>query len=162
MSTSALFLDRDGVINRQIVDGYVTKTDEFEFLPGVLSALAKLGELFDRIFIITNQQGIGKGIFSEQDLIDIHQYMSKTICQNGGRIDKIYHCSALANDNSPFRKPNIGMGKQAMEEFPDIDIKLSVMVGDTLSDMKFGKNIGVKDNISYQWKVYGRINKNLC
>ena len=74
-----MFLDRDGVINRQVIGGYVTKTDEFEFLPGVLDALGSLSGKFDYIFIVTNQQGIGKGIFSENDLADIHRQMCNAI-----------------------------------------------------------------------------------
>ncbi|MDD3079319.1 MAG: HAD family hydrolase [Paludibacter sp.] len=141
---SALFLDRDGVINRQIVGGYVTKKDEFEFLPEVIEAIEMLSKKYDYIFIVTNQQGIGKGIFSAEDLNDIHTYMLEQIENQGGHIDKIYFCPALETENSIFRKPAPGMGQLALNEYPDIDLKKSVMVGDAQTDLQFGKNLGVK------------------
>lgn len=142
--SAALFLDRDGVLNRQIIGGYVTRVEEFEFLPGVLEALAHLSDKFQYIFIVTNQQGIGKGIFTESDLAHIHEFMLDKITIAGGKIDKIYYCPALEKDNSVFRKPSTGMGQQALSEFPDVDINKSVMVGDSVSDMQFGRNLGLK------------------
>jgi len=144
MSKKTLFLDRDGVINRQIIGGYVTSVDEFEFLPGVLDAFPRLAEQFDYVFLITNQQGIGKGVFSVDDLIEIHRFMLDSINNNGGRLNKIYFCSELEKANSPNRKPNPGMGLQALSDFPDIDLDFAIMVGDSLLDMQFGKNLGIK------------------
>lgn len=144
MSKRTLFLDRDGVINRQIIGGYVTSSAEFEFLPGVKEALAKICPSFDYVFIVTNQQGVGKGIYSEADLDEIHRVMTLEIEAAGGRIDKIYYCGALAHDHSPNRKPQPGMGLQAKSDFPDIDFSQALMVGDTVSDMQFGRNLGVK------------------
>lgn len=140
---AALFLDRDGVLNRQIIGGYVTRVEEFEFLPGVLEALTYLSTKFQYIFIVTNQQGIGKGFFTEDDLTDIHGYMLDNIIAAGGKIDKIYYCPALEKDDSVFRKPRTGMGQQALSEFPDVDINKSVMVGDSVSDMQFGRGLGL-------------------
>ncbi|NLO70046.1 MAG: HAD family hydrolase [Porphyromonadaceae bacterium] len=140
----ALFLDRDGVINHQIVGGYVTRLEEFEFHANVLAALEILADSFDYIFIVTNQQGIGKGVFSQKDLDEIHQFMLNNITENGGRIDKIYVCPDLAKNNSTCRKPNIGMGIQALRDFPGIEVSHSVMVGDTESDMEFGRRLGLK------------------
>jgi histidinol-phosphate phosphatase family protein len=139
-----LFLDRDGVINRQILDGYVTKAEEFEFLPGALEALAVLDKKFDRIIVVSNQQGIGKGIFSNGDLEKIHQYMISEITKKGGRIDKIYFSPYLESENNPNRKPGIGMALQAKRDFPAIDFSSSIMVGDSFVDMKFGKNAEMK------------------
>lgn len=144
MSKKTLFLDRDGVINRHLLGSYVTCIDEFEFLPGVFEAMQRLSAKFDYIFLITNQQGIGKGVFSTNDLEKIHQFMMKNIAKNGGRIDKIYFCPDLEQENSLYRKPNPGMGLQAITEFPDIDLEKSIMVGDSLLDMQFGKNLGIQ------------------
>ena len=144
MSKKTLFLDRDGVINLQIIGGYVTKVDEFEFLPRVLEALSNLSKRFDYIFIVTNQQGIGKGVFSMNDLTGIHSFMLDKIKERGGRIDKIYVSPYLETDNNIKRKPNAGMGLQALAEFPDIDLESAVMVGDSLPDMQFGENLGIK------------------
>jgi len=143
-SYSALFIDRDGVINQRINDGYVTSPADFNFLPGVLDALKIFQTKFHRIFIVTNQQGIGKGIMSEKDLEEIHNYMLEEFEEAGVKIDKIYYCTALKEENSPCRKPEIGMALEAKEDFPEIDLSKSVMIGDTTSDMKFGKNAGMK------------------
>ncbi len=139
MGKKALFLDRDGVINRRIVGDYVRKKEDFEILPGVLEAIALLSPKFDYIFIVTNQQGIGKGYFTVDDLAETHQYLLEKVQENGGRIDKIYFCPDLAKDNSPNRKPAPGMGLQAKADFPDIDFSQSIMLGDSVSDMEFGK-----------------------
>jgi D-glycero-D-manno-heptose 1,7-bisphosphate phosphatase len=144
MSKRTLFLDRDGVINRQIIGGYVTSVDEFEFLPRVLEAFILLSRQFDYIFLISNQQGIGKGVFSTDDLNEIHHFMLDAINKNGGKIDKIYFCPDLESDHSYNRKPNPGMGLQALSEFSDINLNSSMMVGDSLLDMQFGKNLGIR------------------
>ena len=143
MKYTTLFLDRDGVINRKIDNGYVTHIEEFEFLPNVLEALEILAKHFKHIFIVTNQQGIGKGIFNINDLQKIHAFMSDKIAQNGGRIDKIYVAPNLESENHHDRKPNLGMAWQAQKDYPDIDFKNSIMIGDSLLDMQFGKNAGM-------------------
>lgn len=143
-SRSALFLDRDGVINSRISDGYVTSPDEFVFLPGAIDALKILSKKFNRIFIVTNQQGVGKGLMSDSDLEEVHSYMLGILEDNEIKIDKIYVCTSLMDSNDSCRKPDIGMAVQAKTDFPEIDLTESVMVGDTMSDMKFGKNAGMK------------------
>lgn len=140
----ALFLDRDGVINRQVIGGYVTCAEDFEFLPGVLKSLKILSSKFDYVIIVTNQQGISKGLFSEKDLENVHHFMLKEIENAGGRIDQIYVCTALEEENNECRKPNTGMGRLALKDFPEIDLKTSVMVGDFLTDMIFGKKLELK------------------
>lgn len=141
---ATLFLDRDGVINKRMVNDYVKKISEFEFLPGVLEAMAVFSEYFSRIFIVTNQQGIAKGCFTDQDLQQVHHYMLCAIQKAGGHIDNIYYCPDFANSNSPNRKPAIGMALQAQKDFPEVDFKNSYMVGDAISDLEFGQNAGMK------------------
>ena len=92
--------------------------------------------------ITTNQRCIGKGLLTEAGLAEIHRYMLAEIVQHHGRIDKIYHCPDINND-SPCRKPQAGMAMQAQADFPEIDFKRSVMVGNTMGDMKFGKQLGM-------------------
>lgn len=142
--TWTLFLDRDGVINTRIVDDYIVKWEQFEFIDGVLEALAHFDQLFRRIVIVTNQQGIGKGLHTEQELNQLHSNMLHSIKSAGGRIDAIYFSPFLAKANDPSRKPNIGMALQAKNDFPEIDFHKSIMVGDTQSDMEFGRNAGMK------------------
>ena len=143
MKYNTLFLDRDGVINRQIIGGYVTKIEEFEFLPKVFEALEILSKKFEHIFIVTNQQGIGKGIFTMDDLEKIHADMLEQISEKGGRIDKIYVAPNLESEHSINRKPQIGMALQAKKDYPNIDFSKSIMVGDSVLDMQFGKNAGM-------------------
>jgi len=112
-------------------------------LPNVITALEFLSNKFQYIFIVTNQQGIGKGIFSLSDLTKIHNYMLDEINRRGGRIDKIYIAPHLESENHVNRKPQPGMAWQAKNDFPDVDFKRSIMVGDSMLDMQFGENAGM-------------------
>jgi len=139
-----LFLDRDGVINKRLMDDYVKSTDEFELLPGVTAALALAVQHFRTIVVVTNQQGIGKQIMTERNLFEIHTYCSELITQGGGRIDQYYFAPELANSEGNLRKPAHGMALQAQLDFPSIRFEKSVMIGDSNSDIAFGKNLGMK------------------
>jgi len=137
-----LFLDRDGVINYEKPGGYICNWSEFIFYEGAREAIAGFAELFGKIIITTNQRGIGKGLMTVEDLNDMHTKMVREIEKTGGRIDHIYFCTAL-DDQDPCRKPNPGMALQAQQDFPQIDFSRSIMVGNTLSDMQFGRNTGM-------------------
>jgi histidinol-phosphate phosphatase family protein len=139
-----LFLDRDGVINQRLQHDYVKKVEEFQILPGVLEAIERASEIFGRIIVVTNQQGIGKGLMTIQDLAAIHDYLIKQVAKSGGKIDAIYFSPHLTSENSPMRKPEIGMAHLARLDFPEIDFTKSIMAGDSLSDIEFGKNTGTK------------------
>ncbi|MCI2081756.1 MAG: HAD-IIIA family hydrolase [Bacteroidales bacterium] len=138
----ALFLDRDGVINKQIIGDYVRNAGQFEFLNGVLEAIRVITPFFRRIIIITNQRGVGKGLMTRVALNCVNSYMVEKIKDAGGRIDKIYSCTDM-DENSPNRKPNTGMALMARRDFPDIDFKKSIMVGDSVSDVDFANNAGI-------------------
>lgn len=139
----ALFLDRDGVISQRLPGDYVRKWDDFRFLDGAREAIVLLNETFGRIIIVSNQQGVGKGLMSQQELEEIDRQMKMEIGNSGGRIDASFYCTRLANENHPDRKPGTGMGLKAKVMFPEIDFKKSVMVGDSSSDMEFGKKLGM-------------------
>jgi len=139
-----LFLDRDGVINERLPGRYVEGTEEFQFTAGCLEAITFLSQIFERIFIVTNQQGIGKGLMTEADLEQVHHFMTEAIVKAGGRIDAIYHCPLLASTKANCRKPNPEMGLQAKRDFPVLDFGRAVMAGDSKSDMIFGKCLGMK------------------
>ena len=139
-----LFLDRDGVINVKLEGKYVQSFSEFEFISGSLSAISKLSQLFFRIIIITNQQGIGKGIMTQFDLNTLHFKMQQKIEYYGGRIDKIYYCPHLESDNCLCRKPKPGMIKNAIIDFPEIKIDHSYLVGDSDSDIEAGRIMQLK------------------
>jgi len=138
-----IFLDRDGVINEKLENDYVKNWDEFVFTKNAKIAIANLSEIFGRIFVVTNQRGVGRGIMSEDQLIFIHSKMNDEVSSEFGRIDKIYYCTDIM-DSSEYRKPNVGMALSAKKEFPDIDFSKSVMIGDSETDMIFGKNLGMK------------------
>jgi histidinol-phosphate phosphatase family protein len=137
----SLFLDRDGILNNRLVDDYVKTPEEFIWNPGVLEFLKICSEHFPNIIVITNQQGIGKGLMSEHQLDLIHQKMLHEARESGGRIDKVYYCGHLENSGSFYRKPAVGMGLQAKKDLPGINFSKSLMVGDTLTDMLFGKRL---------------------
>lgn len=137
-----LFLDRDGVINVDKVGSYIFNADEFVFLPGAPDFFKKLSDLFGRIIVVTNQRGVGRGLMTEKDLAGIHDKMVTAIEAIGGKIDGIYFAPAIVN-NDPLRKPNPGMAFQAQQDFTDIDLSKSIMIGNKHSDMLFGKNAGM-------------------
>jgi D-glycero-D-manno-heptose 1,7-bisphosphate phosphatase len=141
-NTWTLFLDRDGVINHEKHNDYIHTWDEFVFYDGVKEAMSVFAKTFRHIIIVTNQRGISKGVTKLDDLNIIHKNMVAAIEEKGGRIDAVYFCPDLDN-SSLNRKPNPGMGLQAAQDFPDININKAIMVGNTLSDMQFGRNLGV-------------------
>jgi len=92
---------------------------------------------------VTNQRGVGLGLMNEEDLNEIHDKMLSEVVNVSGRVDKIYYCTS-ADQSAECRKPNIGMGLKAKDEFPEIEFSKSVMIGDSISDIKFGNNLGMK------------------
>jgi histidinol-phosphate phosphatase family protein len=138
----SLFLDRDGVINHDKDNDYIRNADEFRMYEDTLAALATLSKIFPRIVIVTNQKGVGRGLMTENDLHSIHHLLVSEVNRTGGRIDHIYYCTDLSND-SPNRKPNPGMAFRAKQDFPAIDFSKSIIVGNRLSDMEFGRNAGM-------------------
>lgn len=138
-----LFLDRDGVINDRLVDDYVKRWEEFVFSAGVLDALKFFDSYFGKIVVVTNQQGVGKGLMTEDQLRLIHEIMLSEVHSAGGRIDGVYSCTRLGNEKPFCRKPNPGMALSAKKDFPEIKFKRSVMAGDSLGDLRFGKRLGM-------------------
>lgn len=136
----SLFLDRDGVINKEIDGSYVNELEEFELYEGVTEAFQTFHQLFNKIIVVTNQRGVGRGITQKDKLENIHQHLKSLAHHNGGRIDEIYYCPEIHVDH-PNRKPNPGMGHAAQNDFASIDFRKSIMVGNNLSDMQFGKNL---------------------
>lgn len=142
--TWTLFLDRDGVVNQRKIGSYIMVPDEFEFIPGVLQAFSVAAKLFDKIIIVTNQQGIGKGIMTADALSQIHEHMNSLVTEHHGRIDAVYFSPHLAETNHPMRKPNPGMAIQAAKDFPSISFKRCIMLGDSDTDMQFARTLGMK------------------
>ena len=138
-----LFLDRDGVINKKLELRYVTNFDEFVFVKNSDIAIRKLHKLFKRILVVTNQQGIGKGIMTEDELNLLHWQMQRKLSVDFDLIEKIYFCPCLEGDNCNCRKPKTGMLENAKLDFPEIKIEDSFLVGDSDSDIIAGKKFGL-------------------
>ena len=136
-----LFLDRDGVINERLPGKYISTWAQFEFTSNALAAIKIFNKIFGKIIIVTNQQGIGKGLMTDKDLNSIHKKMENTILKAGGRIDGIYYCPDLKTVKNNCRKPNPAMALQAQKDFPGIDFQQSIIVGDSISDIVFGQQL---------------------
>jgi D-glycero-D-manno-heptose 1,7-bisphosphate phosphatase len=128
-----VFLDRDGVINRDSPD-YIKHWSEFEFLPGSLEAMADLCRNDFRIIIITNQSGIGRGLIRPQALADMHARLRAAVEARGGRIEDIFFCPHTPDQGCRCRKPLPGLIQAAQARY-DIDLSLAVMVGDSAKDI---------------------------
>ncbi len=139
----SLFLDRDGVLNKKKPGDYIRNVAEFEWLPGACEAAARLSQKFGHTFVVTNQQGVGKGLMTMTDVQAIHRRLEEDVRNYGGTITRIYVAPQLASAASIFRKPMPGMALQAQADFPQVDFRKSVMIGDSLSDMEFGKAVGM-------------------
>lgn len=139
-----LFLDRDGVINTRPIGDYVRQPDMFVPTEGLDEAMRLLAAHFGRIFVITNQAGIGRGLMTEQDLAAVHGKMFEIVESAGGRIDRAYHCPHAKDAGCRCRKPATGMAWLALADFPDIDFENAWLVGDSASDMEFGQALGMR------------------
>ncbi len=138
----AVFLDRDGVINADR-DDYVKNTRELVIYPFAPAAIRALNEAGWPVFVISNQQGVAKGIIRDEDLLAIQSEITRQVRDGGGTISAFYYCKHLATDNCDCRKPRAGLLLQAAEEH-HIDLESSVMVGDTDRDIAAGKAAGCR------------------
>jgi D-glycero-D-manno-heptose 1,7-bisphosphate phosphatase len=137
---TVVFLDRDGVINRDSPD-YIKSWSEFEFLPGSLEAIKKLTKNGFVVIVITNQSVIQRKMISLKALEHIHDMMKKTVLSSGGDIKDIFFCPHVPEDECDCRKPNPGLILEAGEKHR-IDLKASIMVGDSAKDIECARNAG--------------------
>jgi histidinol-phosphate phosphatase family protein len=139
-----VFLDRDGVISIFTPDDYIKKWKEFAFIPEGIDGLKILYNAGYKIVIISNQAGVGKGLFSQKDLDDITENMKKELKKIGVEIYKVYYCIHKKEDNCNCRKPKPGLFLKAKEEIGDIDFTTTYFIGDSDIDVIAGKSIGLK------------------
>ena len=147
MIVKAVFLDRDGVINQFPGNGkYVTKLNEFHFLPGALDALKILTNEGYSIFIVSNQAGVGKGVYTKQKLDHITKNMLRDIRKSGGKIKKIFYCIHHPYEGCDCRKPKTGSIECGLKMIGKTmcSAKHTFFVGDTKSDIEAGLNAGCK------------------
>ena len=130
-----LILDRDGVINYDS-DKYVKNSDEWEAIPESLEAIANITQLGYKIVVCTNQSGIGRGLFSVEELNDIHEKMHRLVKQSGGEIAAVFFCPHTSEDNCNCRKPKPGMIEDICERFNIENISNVMMVGDSDRDLE--------------------------
>lgn len=138
-----LFLDRDGVINERIVDNYVMDPKDLVLTPNLIHALSIFTHYFGKIFVVSNQQCVGKGLCTIETIDNVHAALNDILLKEKILINDFLVCPHKAADNCNCRKPKSGLAMQAQSKYPTIDFSKSIMVGDMLSDMKFGKNLGM-------------------
>ncbi|HLX59141.1 MAG TPA: D-glycero-beta-D-manno-heptose 1,7-bisphosphate 7-phosphatase [Ktedonobacteraceae bacterium] len=139
---SAIFIDRDGVINENRSD-YVKSWNEFHFLPGSREAIASLTKAGHRVVICTNQAAVAKGIISIDTVEDIHRRMMAEIEEAGGAVEKVYYCPHGKDADCDCRKPRPGMLLQASREL-DLDLSDAIFIGDSITDVQAGMAAGVR------------------
>ncbi|HWA83437.1 MAG TPA: HAD-IIIA family hydrolase [Fimbriimonadaceae bacterium] len=137
-----LFLDRDGVLNRDMKP-YIATADELEIFPWTLDALALLDAAGFEFYIVSNQQGVAKGFISPLELEKQTEKIESALATRNLQIRRFYYCTALAADNHPWRKPGDGMIQAAREEF-GIDPAGAFLIGDRWSDIEAGAKAGCR------------------
>jgi D-glycero-D-manno-heptose 1,7-bisphosphate phosphatase len=138
-----LFLDRDGVINRRL-NGWVVSWRMWRWMPGIFDAFQLFEQLFGRIVVVSHQRGIALELMDEKDLAEIHNRMKTEIRQSGSRVDAIYVCPHDHDAGCNCRKPARGLALQALAAHPEIRFDRSLIIGDSATDMEFGKNLGMR------------------
>jgi D-glycero-D-manno-heptose 1,7-bisphosphate phosphatase len=145
----ALFLDRDGVLNED--PGYVHRWEDFRWIPGAREAVAAFNRAGWWVFVVTNQSGVGRGYYAEDDVVRLHTRMAESLAEIGAHIDAFYYCpqhpeatlDSYRHPDPPDRKPNPGMILRALAEWP-VDREASIMVGDKPSDLEAARRAGVR------------------
>ena len=146
----AVFFDRDGIVN--VDTQYIYKIEDFVYVDGFLDLFKSCKNKGYLLFIVTNQSGIGKGYYSLQDFLKLSSFMQDDLKSRlGFSFDKIYYCAHDVDFKCERRKPNIGMIKQALNDF-DIDLKQSYIIGDKESDVEAGINSGINTTILFSTK----------
>ena len=142
MNRKTIFLDRDGVINEEKKD-YVKNLKEFKIIDGSLQAIELLKKNNFRVVVITNQSAINRGLLSVEKLNEIHDFLKSKLLELNTTLDGIYFCPHTPNENCMCRKPKPGLFEQAISEL-DINIKDSLMIGDSQTDIDAANKIGCK------------------
>ena len=135
-----VFLDRDGTINVLFPHDYVKRWDEFEFLPGAATAVARLKDAGFRLVLVTNQRGVALGGMTSDDVAEIHRRMAEEI---GVELDGVFVCTHDL-DSCDCRKPGVGLFLHAQRDMPEIEFARSVIVGDSAFDMEAGRRLGLR------------------
>lgn len=139
-----VFLDRDGVLNRKLPEGcYVTDWQDFVLLPGVVEAIQKLNAAGLLAVVVTNQRGVARGRCSLADVEAVHAHLQEELARHAAHLDGFFICPH-EKGQCDCRKPLPGLFHQARQRFPQIEAESSVMIGDALGDIEFGRNLGMR------------------
>ena len=144
MSIKTIFLDRDGVINKEVK--YLHKINEFQFINGVSETFSYFQKLGYKLIIVTNQSGISRGYYTENDYQALTKWMLARIREHGNEILDIFHCPHDPKSNCACRKPKPGMIKHAIKKY-NIDINKSWMIGDQETDIQAANSAGIENTI---------------
>ena len=144
MKQKALFLDRDGIIN--VDHGYVYQKENFEFTEGIFALVKLFTDAEYLVFVVTNQSGIGRGYYSEEDFNTLTKWMVKKFDDENITIEEVYHCPHSPEEKCHCRKPEIGMIEQALAQY-SIDLEHSWMIGDKQSDIALAQNANIGDSV---------------
>jgi D-glycero-D-manno-heptose 1,7-bisphosphate phosphatase len=143
MKIEAVFLDRDGVLNPHIPGGYLLSADDLVVLPGVAQAVRRLNDAGLPVILISNQQGVGKGLMTLDELQAIETRMAEALAHEAGaHLDRCYYSTELAHEQSPRRKPGPGMLLEASQDF-GLTLGNTAFLGDSPTDIKAGQAAGV-------------------
>jgi len=145
MTQKILFIDRDGVINKDSPE-YIKSWSEFEFLPRSLDAIRLLTQQGFDVILITNQSAIHRHLVSKKNLEYMHANMISVIEEYGGKLKDIFYCPHIPDDQCKCRKPKPGLIMQAQQKYR-IDVKKTMMIGDSLKDMECARNAGCGGSI---------------
>lgn len=153
MPKKVVFLDRDGTLN--VDHGYVNEANMWQWIPGSIEACKKFQDAGYTLAIVTNQSGVAQGLYTLEQMHELHQYMNEEFEKHGVHIEMIAYCPHDRNqDDCDCRKPKVGMAKQIEAKIGEIDYAISWTVGDKEADLLFGKNAGTKTALirSRYWK----------
>lgn len=139
----ALFLDRDGIINERLIGAYVRTPEEFRLLHEVVPILTEARRLGYLLILITNQQGVGKGLMTAAELDRVSDHMQALLAEHNAMVDAIYTCTDLDSVQSPRRKPAPGMLLEAMADH-ELDASRCWFLGDSITDAQAGRSAGVR------------------
>jgi D-glycero-D-manno-heptose 1,7-bisphosphate phosphatase len=141
---STIFIDRDGVLNEKMPEGrYVTTWNEFQILPSIPAAIGRLNRAGLRVVVVSNQRGIALGLYTAADVFGIHTAFQSLLANQGAHVDGFYFCPHDKGQCN-CRKPLPGLFEQAVADFPEITAATSAMIGDSLSDIEFGRRLGMQ------------------
>ncbi len=137
-----LFLDRDGVLNVSYPNFRILRVEDLKVLPEAVTAIEKYSSFFKHVIVLSNQSGVVQNLVPKATIDCINKTLEQELCKNGGSIDAFYY-PYLKDTHDGWFKPSTGMAHAAKSDFPDIDFEKSIMIGDRISDMQFGRYLGM-------------------